>query len=157
MRQEHRRAGQAAEHARHLRPPDRGPRRARAAWGALLPALLLTGCMGPSAKSQPGGLSAAEHEALAAEQERAAEAHARAYAPAATRRERRCRSYGRVGGFRCTTQRINPTASHLERAAEHCRRAAEHRAAAAAAGAPAAATQAPRGAQGICAQERLEP
>lgn len=70
------------------------------------------------------------HEAVAAQEERAASAQEALYDPTAEEARARCRSYGRAGGVVCWTSVVNPTEKHLREAAEHRKQAAEHRAAA---------------------------
>jgi hypothetical protein len=81
------------------------------------------GCGGAQGTS-PHDMSAADHEAMANQEEAAAAGHEADYQPAASQDETRC---GR--GAVCWTSRVNPTAQHAEDAKAHRELAAQHRAA----------------------------
>jgi hypothetical protein len=69
-------------------------------------------------------MSAAQHEAMAANEARTAELHSAQYNPNARQERERC---GPRGG--CWTSITNPTKEHLEEAEKHQKMAADHRAA----------------------------
>jgi hypothetical protein len=77
--------------------------------------------------TQPHDASAAQHEAMAAREERAAEAHAEQHDPKASTPIEECAGWGG-----CWTSSRNPTAQHAEDAKKHRELAQKHRAAAAA-------------------------
>lgn len=94
---------------------------------ALVSSALAAGCGAP-AGTQPHAMSAAEHEAAAAQEEKSGGAHGEQYDPAASATEKRC-SPTRAGGGTCWTSEVNPTTEHAEQAAHHRDLAARHRAA----------------------------
>jgi hypothetical protein len=77
--------------------------------------------------TQPHDASAAQHEAMAAREDRAAGAHAEQHDPKASTPGEQCAGWGG-----CWTSSRNPTAQHAEDAKQHHELAQKHRAAAAA-------------------------
>lgn len=87
---------------------------------------LAASACGHAAGTQPHDMSAARHQAAAAQEEDQASGHAAQHDPAADRNEERCSAgKGRV----CWTVTTNPTQGHVKTAEEHRELAAQHRAA----------------------------
>lgn len=87
---------------------------------------LAASACGHAAGTQPHDMSAAQHQAAAAQEEDQASGHAAQHDPAADRNEERCSAgKGRV----CWTVTTNPTQGHVKTAEEHRELAAQHRAA----------------------------
>lgn len=95
-------------------------------------ALVLVGACATTRGVRPSDMSAAEHEAVAAQEEQAGAAHVRSYDPNAVVTTEWCpgpANRGDEGGDACWTSERNPTAAQLDEAKEHRRAAAAHRAA----------------------------
>jgi hypothetical protein len=75
--------------------------------------------------AQPHDMSAAQHEAMAANESKAGESHAAQYSPDASVASERCDPRSTA----CWTSTTNPTATHLDDANKHRKAAADHRAA----------------------------
>jgi hypothetical protein len=88
-------------------------------------AALMLGCAADPG-TQPHNMSQAQHEAMASNEEKAAEGHADQHDPNATATKKQC---GGKGG--CWTSTSNPTAQHADDAKKHHELAHKHRAAAA--------------------------
>ena len=88
----------------------------------VLPFGCLAGCAHQTPGAEPHDMSAAQHEAMARQEQSTAEAHSARYQ--ATSEGTQC---GRAEP--CWTTTRNPTQEHLNHAAEHKKRAADHRAA----------------------------
>jgi hypothetical protein len=89
--------------------------------------LLAAGCASTPGAS-PHDMSAPQHEAVAADQERIAAAHGAQYDPDAGVEHEHCHS-ARAPDDACWTSIRNPTAEHLEEARKYRTMAADHRAA----------------------------
>lgn len=90
-------------------------------------ALLLSACSSTPG-GQPHDASVAHHEAMAANEEINASAHAAQYDAAADVPKTRC-SHGQGEAGACWSSLANPTAEHLKAAEQHRKMAADHRAA----------------------------
>jgi len=84
---------------------------------------LVLGCAADPG-TQPHDMSAAQHEAMANQEQQAAQGHEAQHDPTATTESKQC---GGRGG--CWTSISNPTAQHTKDAADHRDLAAKHRAA----------------------------
>ncbi len=96
----------------------------------LLGAFSFAGCASSTPGAQPHDMSSAQHEAMAANEEKTAQVHTTQYNPNASVKTERCSRGGRAraevdGG--CWTSVTNPTAEHLEEAKKHHKMAADHR------------------------------
>ncbi len=89
-----------------------------------------TGCASTTPGAQPHDMSTAQHQAMAANEEKTAQVHTTQYNPNASVSKEHCSSastrYSADGG--CWTSVTNPTAAHLEEAKKHQKMAADHRA-----------------------------
>lgn len=94
-------------------------------FAACISALVL-GCAADPG-TQPHDMSQAQHEAMAKQEDQAAESHAEQHDPAATASSTKCSSKGG-----CWTSVSNPTAQHADDAKRHQELAQKHRAASAA-------------------------
>ena len=80
--------------------------------------------------ADPHDMSAAHHEAMAANEDAEAKGHAEQHDPEAEVAVRRCSNHkGRLEDGACWTSITNPTAEHLAEAKKHQKMAADHRAA----------------------------
>lgn len=93
--------------------------------GVAIPAFLLACAADPG--TQPHDMSAAQHEAMAKNEEAAATGHAEQHDPSAAEKTTTC-----AGKGGCWTSVSNPTAQHAEDAQRHRELAQKHRAASAA-------------------------
>ncbi len=84
---------------------------------------LAVGACARGAATEPHAMSAPQHEASAAKEEREASQHTKQYAPGLTAKSLRCNA-----GQPCWTSTRNPTEQHRILAEEHRKLAAEHRA-----------------------------
>lgn len=98
---------------------------ARITFAASISALML-GCAADPG-TQPHDMSQAQHEAMATQEDKAAEGHADQHDPSATTETKQC-----AGKGGCWTSVSNPTAQHAEDAKKHHELAQKHRAASAA-------------------------
>ncbi len=92
----------------------------------------IASCASTTPGAQPHDMGAAQHEAMASNEEKAAQQHASQYSPDASVKTQRCGRGGRVTtglDEGCWTSSTNPTAAHLEDAEKHRKMAADHRAA----------------------------
>lgn len=92
----------------------------------IVPLVLVANACGAAAGTQPHDMSAADHQAAAAQEEEQAAGHAAQHDPNAQETVAPCEGgKGRV----CWTDTVNPTAEHQKDAEEHRRIAEQHRAA----------------------------
>jgi hypothetical protein len=97
-----------------------------------VPILPIVACVSSTPGAQPHDMSSAQHEAMAANEDKTAQVHTTQYVPDASIKGERCRrgGSGRDGDTAtCWTSVTNPTAEHLEDAKKHEKMAADHRAA----------------------------
>ena len=91
----------------------------------------LLGCASTTPGSRPHDMSASQHEAMAAGEEKAAQVHTTQYNPHESVTKEHCpsgdaRGVADAGG--CWTSVTNPTSGHLDEARKHEKMAADHRA-----------------------------